>query len=111
MKLDDLDRDRPDQGCEPQQARSIARNLQLDETKKKIVVVMRRTRTHISPSDDTLSLVPPEELYEVCDEDAVDVDVDVEDEPESDGPADAAHGAAGQSCPRSAERPATCGKP
>jgi len=32
VNLDDLDRDRPDLGCEPQQARSIARNLQLDET-------------------------------------------------------------------------------
>ena len=32
MNLDDLDRDRPDLGCEPQQARTIARNLQLDET-------------------------------------------------------------------------------
>ena len=34
MNLDDLDRDRPELGCEPQQARSIARNLQLDETKR-----------------------------------------------------------------------------
>jgi hypothetical protein len=32
VNLDDLDQDRPDLGCEPQQARSIARNLQLDET-------------------------------------------------------------------------------
>jgi hypothetical protein len=32
VNLDDLDRDRPDLGCEPQQARSIARNLQLDQT-------------------------------------------------------------------------------
>ena len=67
------------------------------------------TCTQIPPSADTLRLVPPEELYEVCDEDAVDVDVD--DEPESDGPADAAHGAAGQSCPRSPKRPATRGRP
>jgi hypothetical protein len=32
VNLDDLDRDRPDPGCEPQQARGIPRNLQLDET-------------------------------------------------------------------------------
>jgi hypothetical protein len=42
-------------------------------------------------------LVPPEQLYEVCEEDGVDVDVD--DEPESDGSADAAHDAAANPVP------------
>ena len=37
----------------------------------------------------------PVKLYEVCDEDAV----DVEDEPEPDGSADAAHGAAAKPDP------------
>ena len=32
VNLDDLDWDRPDLDCEPQQARGIPRNLQLDET-------------------------------------------------------------------------------
>ena len=32
MNLDDLYGDRPDLDCEPQQARGIPRNLQLDET-------------------------------------------------------------------------------
>jgi hypothetical protein len=32
VNLDDLRWDRPDQDCEPQQARGIPRNLQLDET-------------------------------------------------------------------------------
>ena len=32
VKLDDLHWDRPDLHCEPQQARGIPRNLQLDET-------------------------------------------------------------------------------
>ena len=36
MNVDDLDWDRPDLICEPQQARGIPRNLQLDET---VVVV------------------------------------------------------------------------
>ena len=31
VNLDDLDWDRPDLDCEPQQARGIPRNLQLDE--------------------------------------------------------------------------------
>lgn len=51
-------------------------------------------------SDDVHRLVPPKELYEVCDEDGV----DVENEPESDGSDDAAHGAAAM-LPRSPERP------
>ena len=33
MNLDDLYGDRPDLDCEPQQARGIPRNLQLDETR------------------------------------------------------------------------------
>jgi hypothetical protein len=32
LNLDDLRSDRPDLDCEPQQARGIPRNLQLDET-------------------------------------------------------------------------------
>ena len=32
VNLDDLRWDRPDLGCEPQQARGIPRNLRLDET-------------------------------------------------------------------------------
>jgi hypothetical protein len=70
-------------------------------------VIKARQRTHISPAD-ALRLVPPDHLYEVCDEDAVDVDVDVEDEPESDGSADAAHGAAANPVPdaRSGRPPA-----
>ena len=35
VNLDDLSWDRPDLDCEPQQARGIPRNLQLDETKMK----------------------------------------------------------------------------
>jgi len=42
-------------------------------------------------------LIPPDQLYEVCDEDAV--DADVEGEPKSDGSADAAHGAAANPVP------------
>ena len=34
MNLDDLDGDRPDRDCEPQPARGIPRNLQLDETQR-----------------------------------------------------------------------------
>ena len=36
VNLDDLSWDRPDLDCEPQQARGIPRNLQLDETKGKV---------------------------------------------------------------------------
>ena len=57
------------------------------------------TRTHISHRRTTRSLVPPEGLYEVCDEDAADADADVEREPKSDGSADAAHGAAANPVP------------
>ena len=41
VNLDDLRWDRPDIDCEPQQARGIRRNLQLDET-----VVVGRLRTY-----------------------------------------------------------------
>jgi len=40
VNLDDLRWDRPDIDCEPQQARGIRRNLQLDET------VVGRLRTY-----------------------------------------------------------------
>ena len=43
MNLDDLYGDRPDLDCEPQQARGIPRNLQLDET----VVVVRGAVTEV----------------------------------------------------------------
>ena len=36
LNLDDLDWDRPDLNCEPQQARGITRNLQLDETRVRV---------------------------------------------------------------------------
>jgi len=42
VNLDDLDWDRPDLICEPQQARGIPRNLQLDET-----VVVRGAVTEV----------------------------------------------------------------
>ena len=38
--LDDLHWDRPDPDCEPQQARGVPRNLQLDETVIDAIVVM-----------------------------------------------------------------------
>ena len=43
VNLDDLYGDRPDLDCEPQQARGIPRNLQLDET----VVVVRGAVTEV----------------------------------------------------------------
>ena len=39
VNLDELRWDRPDLGCEPQQARGITRNLQLDETDKGVTVL------------------------------------------------------------------------
>jgi len=50
VNLDDLDRDRPDLGCEPQQARSIARNLQLDETAGLVAVPQERCPVRAKPA-------------------------------------------------------------
>jgi len=52
VNLDDLDRDRPDLGCEPQQARSIARNLQRDETKVVVVLVAKTGAGWLGGGDD-----------------------------------------------------------
>jgi hypothetical protein len=68
VNLDDLSWDRPDLDCEPQQARCIPRNLQLNETR---VVMQRQT------SFAEVEVLPVTETTDHIDIPETDVRVDV----------------------------------